>query len=123
LGEVPGFGDERAHAVAAFFADERARAVLDRLRAAGVDPVEHRRTATGPLAGKSFCVTGTLMRPRGEIKAAIEAAGGKFVPSVTKTTSYLVAGADTGEAKLKSAARFGVSVIDEAALDRLLRGE
>lgn len=56
-------------------------------------------------------------------KAAIEAAGGRFVPSVGKATDYLVAGEKTGEAKKKSAEKFGVKVIDEAALDELLVGE
>ncbi len=121
--EVPGFGDERARAVAEWFGDARNRAVVERLRAAGVDPVAHRRPSTGPLAGKSLCVTGTLARPRDEVKAAIEAAGGRFVSSVGKGTDYLVAGEKTGAAKRTSAEKFGVRVIDEATLERLLRGE
>jgi DNA ligase (NAD+) len=123
LEETPGFGAERASAVGDFFADAENRAVLERLRARGVDPVEQRRTSEGPLAGKTLCVTGTLSRPRAEVKAAIEAAGGKFATSVTKATSFLVAGADTGEAKRKSAEKFGVPVIDEAGLEKLLAGE
>ncbi|MSP63872.1 MAG: NAD-dependent DNA ligase LigA [Myxococcales bacterium] len=119
---VAGFGEERASAVAAFFADPSHRAVLSRLREAGVDPVEHRRQASGPLAGKSVCVTGTLGRPRGEIKEAIEAAGGRFVSAVGKGTDFLVAGEKTGDAKRKSAEKFGVQVLDEAALEALLRG-
>jgi DNA ligase (NAD+) len=120
---VPGFGEERANAVAAWFADPHHRNVLEKLRRAGVNPIEHTRPATGPLAGKTLCVTGTLSRPRGELKEAIEAAGGKFVTAVGKGTDYLVAGDKTGEAKLKSAAKFGVKVIDEAGLEALLRGE
>jgi DNA ligase (NAD+) len=120
---VPGFGEERANAVAAWFADPHSRNVLEKLTRAGVNPVEHTRPATGPLAGKTLCVTGTLSRPRGEFKDAIEAAGGKFVTAVGKGTDYLVAGDKTGEAKLKSAAKFGVKVIDEAGLEALLKGE
>ena len=57
------------------------------------------------------------------MKEAIEAAGGKVVASVTKGTDYLVAGENTGDAKRKSAEKFGTGVIDEAALEALLRGE
>ena len=121
--EAAGFGEERAAAVAEFFADEGNRGVLVRLLAAGVDPVEHTRARVGPLAGKRFCITGTLSRPRPAIKEAIERAGGKADASVTKGTDFLVAGGDTGEAKLKSAARYGTRVIDEAALEAMLRGE
>jgi DNA ligase (NAD+) len=123
LMDVPGFGEERARAVEAWFADERNRALVDRLRAAGVDPVEHRRAATGPLAGKRFAITGTLTQPRESIKEAIEAAGGKVVASVGKNTDYLVAGENTGEAKRKGAERFGTKIIDEPALEALLRGD
>jgi DNA ligase (NAD+) len=68
------------------------------------------------------CVTGTLSRPRGDVQADIERAGGVFDKSVKKGTTYLVAGADVGETKLKDAQKKGVRVIDEAALEKLLRG-
>jgi DNA ligase (NAD+) len=123
LAELHGFGEERARAVAAFFADERHRRVLEKLIARGVSPSEPRAAATGPLAGVSVCVTGTLARARTEIQAAVEAAGGRFDKSVKKGTTYLVAGADVGATKLKDAQKKGTRVIDEAQLDRLLRGE
>src|SRR5262249_35548779 len=59
---VRGLGKVIAGAVAAFFADARNRAVVEKLVALGVDPAEPRGKASGPLAGKSFCVTGTLSR-------------------------------------------------------------
>src|SRR5207253_2876173 len=119
---VDGFGEERARAVRDYFADEKTRAMLERLRRAGVDPVEHHRAAGGPLAGKKFAITGTLTQPRDEIKAAIEAAGGKVVASVGKSTDFLVAGANTGEAKKKGAEKFGTKLIDEAELARMIAG-
>ena len=61
-------------------------------------------------------------RPRSDIQAAIEAAGGIFDKTVKKGTDYLVAGADVGATKLKDAQKKGVQVIDEAALEKLLRG-
>jgi DNA ligase (NAD+) len=104
--------------------DPHAREVMQRLIARGVDPVEPVvAPVTGPLAGKLLVVTGTLSAPRGEIQARIEAAGGKIGGSVTKKTSYLVAGADTGKTKLEAAEKHGVPVIDEDGLAKLLEGE
>jgi DNA ligase (NAD+) len=123
LAEIHGFGEERAGAVASFFADERHRVVLHKLMERGVSPSEPRVERSGPLAGLRLCVTGTLSRPRGEIQAEIERAGGVFDKSVKKGTHYLVAGADVGATKLKDAQKKGVRIIDEAALAQLLRGE
>jgi DNA ligase (NAD+) len=120
---VPGVGEKIAQAVADFFTEPRNRLVLEKLLARGVAPVEPQPVARGPLAGKAIGVTGTLSRPRSEIKRDIEAAGGRFATSVGKGTDYLVAGEKTGEAKLKSAMKLGVRVIDEEGLARLLRGE
>ena len=91
--------------------------------ARGVSPSEPKVVREGPLGGVRVCVTGTLSRPRTDIQAAIEAAGGIFDKSVKKGTAYLVAGADVGATKLKDAQKKGVKVIDEAALEKLLRGE
>ena len=87
----------------------------------GIDPAEPVvQTSDGPLAGKTLVVTGTLSAPRAEIQKRIEAAGGKVAGSVSKKTSYLVAGADTGKTKLDAAQKNGVQVIDEAELEKLL---
>ena len=121
LTEMEGVGEVIARAVDRFVRDPHARAVMDKLIARGVDPEEPvTAPATGPLAGKTLVVTGTLSVPRGEIQARIEAAGGKIGGSVTKKTDYLVAGADTGKTKLDAAAKHGVPVIDEAGLQALL---
>ncbi|HEX2570830.1 MAG TPA: NAD-dependent DNA ligase LigA [Polyangia bacterium] len=121
--EVPGFAAERASAVAEYFAQPRHREMLGRLRERGVDPrVLQREAASGPLVGKSFVVTGTLSVPRPEMQRRIEAAGGKFQSAVTKATSYVVAGADVGAAKLEKAKKLGVPVIDEAGLGAMIEG-
>jgi DNA ligase (NAD+) len=78
--------------------------------------------AGGPLAGKTLVVTGTLSAPRADVQKRIEAAGGKVAGSVSKKTSYLVAGADTGKSKLEAAHKHGVAVIDEVELEKLLGG-
>jgi DNA ligase (NAD+) len=108
--------------VASFFGDERNRAVLEKLIARGVNPREPERKSEGPLGGRSFAVTGTLSRSRGEIKKAIEAAGGRFVTSVGKGTDYLVVGADVGEAKLAAARKHGTRVIGEVELEGMMVG-
>ncbi len=120
--EVDGFGDTLAASVAEFFADAKTRKVIDKLRDAGVDPEMAARKAGGALEGLTFCVTGTLSKPRPEIIRAIEDAGGKVTGSVSKKTSYLVAGADVGATKLTAAEKNGVKIIDEAALAKLMAG-
>jgi DNA ligase (NAD+) len=76
--------------------------------------------AEGPLSGKTLVVTGTLTVPRTDVQKRIEAAGGKVAGSVSKKTTYLVAGADTGKAKLEAAQKHGVQVITEQELAQLL---
>ena len=71
------------------------------------------------LADKSFVLTGTLSEPRPRVQTQIEAAGGKVTSSVSKQTDYLVAGESPGS-KREKAEKLGVTVIDEAALRRLL---
>ena len=61
--------------------------------------------------------------PRADVQKRIEAAGGKVAGSVSKKTSYLVAGEDTGKAKLEAAQKHGVQVITEQQLDDLLTGK
>jgi DNA ligase (NAD+) len=119
---IDGVGPVIADAVAAFTADPDNARLLERLRERGVSPVEPtaRVAAAGPLAGKKVCVTGKLSRPRSEIQARIEAAGGRFVTSVGKSTDLLVAGGDVGKSKLDAARKAGTEIIDEAALDRIL---
>lgn len=124
LTEIEGIGPIMARSLERFLRDPATRKVLERLRERGVDPVEPvtENAGTGPLAGKTLVITGTMSRPRSEIKKAIEAAGGKVAGSVSKKTDYLVAGADTGASKRASAEKHRVPIIDEAGLEALLAG-
>ncbi len=121
---VEGVGPTIAESLVRFFAEPRNRAEIDRLRALGVHwPVSEPRGAPdGPLAGKSFVLTGTLEDlTRDEAKARIERAGGRVTSSVSKKTDYVVAGAEPGS-KLRKAETLGVEVLDQAGLEALLAG-
>ncbi len=110
-------GPKVARSIYQFFREPRNEELVERLRAAGLR-FEHTvaRKDRGALAGLTFVLTGALPRlTREEAQARIEAAGGKVTTSVSKKTSYVVAGADPGS-KLQKARELGVPVIDEADL-------
>ncbi len=127
LEEIAGVGPVIAQKVAAFFADQRHLAEVSRLRELGVrfERSEPRGSSVreGPLAGKTFVLTGTLPNlSRAQAGARIEAAGGKLTGSVTKKTHFVVAG-DAAGGKLARARELGVPLLDEAGLLELLNGE
>jgi len=92
------------------------------LRGAGLKMVSDAppRPTTGPLAGKSVVVTGTLQKySRDEIQKLIESLGGRAAGSVSKKTDYVVAGEEAGS-KLEKAQKLGVKVLTEAEFDALI---
>jgi DNA ligase (NAD+) len=124
LCEIDGIGETIAQSVDHFLRDPHSQEVLQKLIDRGIDPAQPVRAVTeGPLTGKTLVVTGTLTAPRGDVQKRIEAAGGKVSGSVSKKTSYLVAGAETGAAKLEAAHKHDVPVITEPQLDDLLAGK
>ena len=123
LDEVPNVALATATAIHGFFADPENRAEVLALREAGVRFVPPPVLAEGPLTGLTFVLTGTLPNMgRDEMKARIETAGGKVAGSVSKKTSYVVAGAEAGS-KLDKAVELGVSILDEAGALALISGE
>ena len=125
IAEVDGIGPKIAASVREFFSIEKNVAVLERLRQAGVALEEERPDTSQPqtLAGMTFVLTGTLTgHTRNEAKAALQALGAKVSGSVSKKTSYVVAGEAAGS-KLTKAEQLGVPVIDEVALDAVLAGD
>jgi DNA ligase (NAD+) len=119
--QTPGVGPKMALKIAEQLADEQMRALIADLRDVGVRMAEEGPPpGEGPLAGKTFVLTGTLPElTREQATERIEAAGGRVTSSVSKKTDYVVAGATPGS-KLDKAERLGVSVLDEAGLLALL---
>lgn len=120
--ECEDVGEVIAQSIVQWHGDARNRALLERLRRAGLNfksALCQPEAKGGPLAGRRFVLTGTLPHLKREAAAAkIEAAGGKVSGSVSQQTDYVVAGAEAGT-KLDKAQRLGVRIIDEAELLRL----
>lgn len=122
LQAVPDIGPVVAAAVRGYFDEPQNQRLVKDLAAAGLkmEGAIASGETPGPLAGKAFVLTGTLaLLSREEAIEAIQARDGKVSASVSKKTSYVVAGADPGS-KLARAQVLGVQVLDEAAFRRLL---
>jgi DNA ligase (NAD+) len=121
--EVPDVGPVVAAHVYTFFQQPHNREVIQALRERGVHwPAQKARAAPteGPLTGKTFVLTGTLeSMSRDDAGDRITALGGKVTGSVSKKTSYVVAGAEAGS-KLTKAQELGVEILDEAAFLKLV---
>ena len=122
LAEAHGIGPVIAASVRSHMEDADARRVLERLRDAGFAPLVEETGKAGPLAGRSFCITGKLSMPRSRMQERIREAGGEVHAAVRKTTDYLVAGADVGRRKIEKAEKTGAAVIDEAGLEEMMKG-
>ncbi len=122
IAQVEGIGPKIAQSVVEFFSVPDNAAVVERLRKAGVVLEEEEPAEVVPqtLAGLTFVLTGTLEHfKRKEAGDALKALGAKVSGSVSKKTSYVVAGAAAGS-KLTKAQQLGVPVLDEAALAQIL---
>ncbi|HVK66412.1 MAG TPA: NAD-dependent DNA ligase LigA [Polyangium sp.] len=96
------------------------KAEIERLIAQGIVPVTQEQE--GPLAGMSFCFTGALSRPRGEMTNLVEANGGRVLSGVTKELNYLVsAEADSTSSKAQKAKKYGTVLLDEAGFFKLIQ--
>jgi DNA ligase (NAD+) len=116
LETVQDVGPVVARSVRAFLDEPHNRALLERLRAAGVRMVEESTASLGdrPLAGKTYVLTGTLASmTREQAQEAIEARGGKVAGSVSKKTTAVIAGEEPGS-KIEKARTLGVPILGEA---------
>lgn len=117
LTAIEDIGPRIAHSIVQYFADERNRQIVERLRKAGVQMAvsdEAAAARTDLLAGKSIVISGTFtLHSRDEYKEMIELNGGKNVSSISKKTDYLLAGANMGPAKLEKATKLDIPIISE----------
>lgn len=122
LTQVPDVGAITARCLIEWFQNPQSQHLVETLRAAGVNMISLREKASGALDGKTFVLTGTLEQfSRSEAKKRIEALGGKVAGSVSKKTSYVVAGEAAGS-KLTKAEALGVPVLSETEFLALLEG-
>jgi DNA ligase (NAD+) len=121
LNEIGGIGPILAESIAQFFADEKTKLMLLRMKKGGVKFTRYKseRREVEAIAGKTFVITGTLSKPRDHFKKLIENAGGKVLSSVSKKTDYLLAGEAAGS-KLDKARKFGTRILDEEEFVGLL---
>lgn len=119
---VPDVGPVVSQHIHTFFRQTHNLEVIAELKSAGVKwkDMEVPRADQQPLAGKTLVLTGTLSRPRAEIKEQLQLLGAKVSGSVSGKTDYVIAGADAGS-KLEKAKKLGVVVVDEAALESLIQ--
>lgn len=120
LEAVPEIGPVIAESVHEYFRDAAHLSIIDKLRKAGVNLAQEKPREKGPLEGLTIVVTGTLARfSREEAHAAVEERGGHASGSVSKKTSYVVAGENPGS-KLAKAEELGIPVLDEEQFVGLL---
>lgn len=118
LEAIEDVGPRIARTIADFFADERNRDIIERLRQAGLQMSVAEELRGEPisdaLAGKTFVISGVFSRhSRDEYKNLIERHGGKNVGSISKKTDYVLAGENMGPAKLEKAGKLGIPIINE----------
>ncbi len=118
---LPNVGEIMARSIRNFFQQENTRALIETLRQAGLNFKGEKSSAqsSGPLLGTTWVITGTLSQPREQIAQRIEAAGGKVTGSVSKKTSYVLAGEEAGS-KLQKAESLGIPIVDETEFGKLL---
>jgi len=125
LQRIPDVGEIMGESIHAFFRDEHNRALLERLKAAGLNMGEldprHVPAANAPLAGTTWVITGTLSVEREAIAGIIREQGGKVSSSISKKTSYLLAGEEAGS-KLAKAESLGVKIVSEAEFREMTGG-
>lgn len=123
--QVEGIGAIIAKSVLAYFADEQNSKLVDELISFGLQMTMPEQEQLGEsLAGKSIVISGIFkLHSRDEYKAMIEQFGGKNVSSISKKTSFILAGDNVGPSKLEKASKLGVPLIDEMQFFEIINGE
>jgi DNA ligase (NAD+) len=124
LQRIPDVGEIMGRSIFAFFRDEHNRALIERLRAGGLNMGEadprHVPAANAPFAGTTWVITGTLSEEREAIAEVIRKHGGKVSSSISKKTTYLLAGEEAGS-KLAKAQTLGVKIVTEPEFREMIR--
>lgn len=122
LTRIEGVGPEIAGAVVDFFGNENNRKLIEKLRNLGVEPIppDSIEKKEAVLKGLTFVITGTLSKPREDIKAFLESHGAKVSSSISRATDYLIHG-DSPGSKLEKARQLNVKTLDEPELREFFR--
>ena len=125
LQAVPDVGDVIARSVFDYFREDRHREEIRRLREAGLQfSVEKKEAVSGgSLAGMNVVISGNFSVSRDEMKALVEANGGKNTSSVSAKTSFLLAGEKPGPEKIRKAGELGVRIVSEEAFRSMIAGD
>ena len=127
LSAIPEIGPKIAHEIVTFFATEKNRRLVERLRAAGLQMAvsdDQMSARTGILEGKKIVISGVFTHhSRDQYKELIELNGGKNVSSISKATSFILAGANMGPSKLEKAGKLGIPILNEDEFLAMLKQE
>ena len=116
VSQIDDVGEKMAESLVHYLSEPETRALVARMKAAGVNMIAEEKAKGGVLEGKTFVITGTLPTlKRSEAQKIIEDSGGKVSGSVSKKTDFVVAGEEAGS-KLDKALSLGVAVITEKEL-------
>jgi DNA ligase (NAD+) len=123
--EAEEVGEKIADAIIEYFADEKNRAIIERLRAAGLQFEEEAKALhSNCLEGKNIVISGKFLdHTRDELKELIELHGGKNQSGVSANTDFIVAGENMGPAKLQKAEKLGVKILSESDFMALISGD
>ncbi len=121
LASINEIGEKTAFSIIDFFANPQTIDLIDKLKKAGVNMTSKRsETLDDKFYGMTFVITGTLSKPRNDFISIIQSHGGKVSTTVSKNTTYLLAGEEAGS-KLSKAKQFGVSILNEEQFNDLLK--
>lgn len=125
LCEAEEVGEKIAEAILEYFNDEKSRSIIERLQRAGIQTeMEEKTLASEQLKGLQIVISGTFERhSRDELKALIEANGGRNLAAVSGNADFLLAGAKVGPAKLKKAEQLGVKIISEEEFEAMIESK
>ena len=124
LSEAEEVGAKIATAITEYFADERNRTIVERLKSAGLKfEIEEKQRSSNALEGKSVVISGKFVgRSRDDMKALVEAHGGRNLAAVSANVDFIVAGENMGPAKRQKAEKLGITILSEEEFMAMIEG-